>query len=229
MALYPPHRKGGWTNVTTFYLSSEMEQSVWMICLFFSLILDVFLFLASPDRGGSRRCRLLNAGVFIALLILLCIAGDAFDKKADGLPINPLLPFPMWSLWCIADMVGTLLLGQTAVLIHRKGRTLSHNSVKQAIDMLPNAICYFTPSGEFKLCNLQMHRLFHILAQSDLQHFDELRQALTECDKKSGVVRLPDEEQTYLFPDGKAWRYSQTEITVPDGTVYTEAIFSDVT
>ncbi len=189
-------------------------------CVSFSYILD---------RGGSRRCRLLNAGVFIALLILLCIAGDAFDKKADGLPINPLLPFPMWSLWCIADMVGTLLLGQTAVLIHRKGRTLSHNSVKQTIDMLPNAICYFTPSGEFKLCNLQMHRLFHILAQSDLQHFDELRQALTECDKKSGVVRLPDEEQTYLFPDGKAWRYSQTEITVPDGTVYTEAIFSDVT
>ena len=87
--------------MTTFYLSSEMEQSVWMLCLFFSLILDVFLFLASPDRGGSRRCRLLNAGVFIALLILLCIAGDAFDKKADGLPINPLLPFPMWSLWCI--------------------------------------------------------------------------------------------------------------------------------
>lgn len=88
MALSPPHRKGEWTNVTTFYLSSEMEQSVWMICLFFSLILDVFLFLASPDRGGSRRCRLLNAGVFIALLILLCIAGDAFDKKADGLPIK---------------------------------------------------------------------------------------------------------------------------------------------
>ena len=215
--------------MTTFYLSSEMEQSVWMICLFFSMILDVFLFLASLDRGGSRRCRRLNAVVFIALLILLCIAGDAFEKKADGLPINPLLPFPMWSLWCIAGMVGTLLLGQTAVLIHRKGRTLSHNSVKRAIDMLPNAICYFTPSGELKLCNLQMHRLFHILAQSDLQHFDELRQALTECDKKSGVVRLPDEEQTYLFPDGKAWRYSQTELTVPDGTVYTEAIFSDVT
>jgi len=74
--------------VTTFYLSSEMEQSVWMICLFFSLILDVFLFLASPDRGGSRRCRLLNAGVFIALLILLCIAGDAFDKKADLTDLN---------------------------------------------------------------------------------------------------------------------------------------------
>ncbi len=215
--------------MTTFYLSPEMEQSVWMVCLFFSLILDVFLFLASIGRGGSRWCRLLNAGTFTALLILLCIAGDAFDKKADGLPVNPLLPFPMWSLWCIAGMAGALLLGQTAVLIHRKGRTLSHNSVKQAMDTLPGAICYFTPSGALKLCNLQMHRLFRILAQSDLQHFGELQQALTECGRKSSVVRLPDEEQTYLFPDGKAWRYSQTEIMVPDGTVYTEAVFSDVT
>lgn len=215
--------------MTTFYLSPEMEQSVWMVCLFFSLILDVFLFLASIGRGGSRWCRLLNAGTFTALLILLCIAGDAFDKKADGLPVNPLLPFPMWSLWCIAGMAGALLLGQTAVLIHRKGRTLSHNSVKQAMDTLPGAICYFTPSGALKLCNLQMHRLFRILAQSDLQHFGELQQALTECGRKSSVVRLPDEEQTYLFPDGKAWRYSQTEIMAPDGTVYTEAVFSDVT
>ena len=56
-----------------------------------------------------------------------------------------------------------------------------------------------------------------------------MQQALTECGRKSSVVRLPDEEQTYLFPDGKAWRYSQTEIMAPDGTVYTEAVFSDVT
>lgn len=35
--------------------------------------------------------------------------------------------------------------------------------------------------------------------------------------------------QTYLFPDGRAWRYSQTEIAVQDGTIFTEAIFSDVT
>ena len=215
--------------MTTFYLSSETEQSVWMVCLFFSLILDVFLFLASFDRGESRWWRLLDTGTFIAILILLCIAGDAFGKKVDGLPINSLLPFPMWLLWCITGMTGALLLCQTADLIYREKRTLSRNSVKKAIDMLPVAICYFTPSGTLKLCNLQMHRLFRMLAQRDLQHFDELQQALTECDRKSNVVRLPDVVQTYLFPDGKSWRYSQAEITVPDGTVYIEVLFSDIT
>ena len=92
--------------MTTFYASSETEQSAWMICLFFALLLDVFLFLTSLDRGGRRWSRLFNVGTFIALLILLCTAGDAFQKKAAGLPADPLLPFPMWLLWCIAGMAG---------------------------------------------------------------------------------------------------------------------------
>ena len=101
--------------MTTFYAASETEQSAWMICLFFALLLDVFLFLTSLDRSGRRWNRLFNIGIFIALLILLCTAGDAFHKTAAGLPAHPWLPFPMWLLWCIAGMAGTLLLGQSAV------------------------------------------------------------------------------------------------------------------
>ena len=74
-----------------------------------------------------------------------------------------------------------------------------------------------------------MHRLFRSLTQSDLQNFDELKQALEECDQENGIIKLSDERQTYLFPDGKVWRYSQTEVTVKTGTIYTEAIFSEVT
>lgn len=213
----------------TFYLSSETEQSALMICLFLSLIVCVFYMFASLGRVRSRRNRILNVGAFIALLILLCITADAFDKRTEGVSVNPLLTLPMWALWCIAGAAGVLFLCQTAVMIHRKSRTLGHNSVKQALDTLPSAICYFTPSGTLKLCNLQMHRLFRILAQKDLQHFNELQQALGSCDGTSNVLRLPDKTQTYLFPDGRAWRYSQTEIAVQDGTIFTEAIFSDVT
>lgn len=70
---------------------------------------------------------------------------------------------------------------------------------------------------------------FRSLTQSDLQNFDELKQALEECDQENGIIKLSDERQTYLFPDGKVWRYSQTEVTVKTGTIYTEAIFSEVT
>lgn len=213
--------------MTTFYLASETEQSSLMLCLFFSLILCVFYMLASCGRGVSRRTGALNAGMFLALLLLLSMTADAFDRQ--GLEVRPLPLPPIWVLWCIAGGSGVLLLCQTAVMIYRKGRTLGHNSVKQAMDTLPSAICYFTSSGRLKLCNLQMHRLFRVLAQSDLQSFDELQQALAECDERDAVRRLPDEKQTYLFPDGRAWRYAQSKITVSDGTVFTEVIFSDVT
>lgn len=215
--------------MTTFYLTSETEQFALIICLFCSLILCVFYMFASLGRGERKQNRLLNTGVFIALLLLLCMTADTFNKKVSEIPIKPLFSLPMWVLWCIVGASSALLLYRTASLILPKGRTLSHNSVKQAIDTLPSAICYFTSTGKIKLCNLQMHRLFRILAQSDLQHFDELQKALELPDKRSGVLRIPDEHQTYLFPDGKAWRYSQTKVTVLDGTVFTEAIFSDVT
>ena len=213
----------------TFYLASGTEQAALLTCLFFSLILCVFYMFASLERRERKRNITLNAGVFISLLLLLCITADAFDKKITEVPAKPLLPLPMWVLWCIVGVSGVLLLCQTSSLIFQKGKTLSHNSVKQAFDTLPSAICYFTPSGRLKLCNLQMHRLFRILAQSDLQSFDELQQALMECDKRSNVLRLPDEKQTYLFPNGKVWRYVQSKIAVSDGTVFTEVIFSDVT
>ncbi len=110
-----------------------------------------------------------------------------------------------------------------------ENRGLGRNSIKQAFDTLPSAVCYFAPSGIVKLCNFQMHRLFRTLAQSDLQTFNELQQALKECDGKSGVIKLSDERQTYLFPDGTVWRYAQTEVTAPSIGKYTETIFFDVT
>jgi len=145
---------------------------------------------ASFGRNERKQNRLFNTGVLIALLLLLCMTADAFGKRTEGVSVGPILPLPMWALWCIAGAAGVLFLCQTAVMIHRKSRTLGHNSVKQALDTLPDAICYFTPSGTLKLWNLQMHRLFRILTQKDLQHFNELQQALGSCDGTSSVLRL---------------------------------------
>ncbi|MGN1138790.1 MAG: hypothetical protein ACI4RM_05015 [Ruminococcus sp.] len=122
-----------------------------------------------------------------------------------------------------------MLICEAIAEYRQRGKKLSPVSVKQAIDTLPDAICYFETSGAVKLCNLQMHRLFHSMAQSDMQSFDELQEALDYCDTKSGIIRLSDVRDTYLFPNGKAWRYSQTEVTASDGVVYTEVIFADVT
>lgn len=99
-------------------------------------------------------------------------------------------------------------------------------AVKEALDTLPSAVCYFTSTGTIKLCNTAMHRIFREMAQCDLQSLAELNIALDDCDKTTGIIR---DGNVFLFPNGSAWQYSAGKVKTDDGEVYTEAVFSDVT
>ena len=213
----------------TFYLSSTAAQSILLAALFLTLILSLFLLIVSFTGYRDKRNRYMNMPIFLFLFILLSELTDAFSRMNEGLEYKTWLPLPLWLLWCIVAAADFLLIWEIVRLRRLKRQELSRDSVKQAIDLLPSGICYFTPSGSVKLCNMQMHILFRTLSQSDLQTLTELQDALAHCDAGSGVIRLSHERQTYLFPDGKAWRYRQNVVTDEDGAVYTETIFSDMT
>ena len=215
--------------MTNFYLSSASAQTLLLVALFLTLILSLFLQLAAYGSRFGKRKRCLHLSVFLFVFVLLSVLGDAFSRISEGLEYKAWLPLPMWLLWCITFASDFLIIWDIAGLWRLKRRALSHDSIKQALDMLPSGICYFTPFGNVKLCNRQMDSLFRTISQSDLQTLAELQEALSDCDDCSGVIRLSRERQTYLFPDGKAWRYRQTEVKASDGVVYTEAVFSDIT
>ena len=99
-------------------------------------------------------------------------------------------------------------------------------AVKEALDTLPSAVCYFTAAGNVKLCNTAMYDLIRKITQNDLQTLDELNEALDSCNQNTGVIR---EGNLFLFPDGHAWQYSVDKVTAVDGRIYTEAVLSDVT
>ena len=212
-----------------FYLSSALAQTILLVALFLTLILSLFLQLAAYGRQRDKWKRYLHLSVFLFLFILLAVLADASSQINEGLEYKTWLPLPMWLLWCITFAADFLMIWDIAGLWRLRRQSLSRDSIKQALDMLPSGICYFTPSGSVKLCNRQMDSLFRTIAQSDLQTLAELQDALSDCDASSGVIRLSQERQTYLFPDGKVWRYRQTEVKASDGIVYTEAVFSDIT
>ena len=212
-----------------FYRSSAPAQTTLLVALFLTLIFSLFLLLAAYGRQRDKRKSILRLSVFLFFLILLSVLADAFSRMTEGLAYRTWLPLPMWLLWGMTLAADLLLLWDMAELRRQGKQALSRDSIKQALDMLPSGICYFTPSGSVKLCNRQMDSLFRSISQCDLQTLAELRDALSGCDACSGVIRLSQEMQTYLFPDGKAWSYRQTEVKASDGVVYTEAIFSDVT
>ena len=73
-----------------------------------------------------------------------------------------------------------------------------------------------------------MYRLFRTLAHKDLQKLSELREAL-HSNIQNEVIRLTDKKDIYLFPDGRAWNYQESEVKDKEWNVYIEAVFSDVT
>lgn len=213
----------------SFYLSTAARQSAIMVCIFFVLTVGLLFLLIPFDKNNRRWLKCLNAGICTVLFWLDAVMGYAFWAMVQGNPYRE-RPLPsMRSLWLIAGVAIFFLILEAVFLVHTNKNALHRDCIRQAADNLPSAICYFTEQGVVKLCNLQMHRLFRILAQSDLQSLNELRQALADCDKYSGVINLSPERRTYLFPDGRVWQYFEKEITTDDGVPYTEAVFTDVT
>ena len=114
--------------------------------------------------------------------------------------------------------LASLLVVAIAYFIYQEKQQgkLSRASIKEAVDTLPMAVCYFLPSGIVKLCNKQMEILFRFFANTDLQCYSEFLKELRACNENTVVKRLEDESDTYLFPDKTAWHYSEKLIQTKD-------------
>ena len=104
---------------------------------------------------------------------------------------------------------------------------LGFNAIKESFDRLPTAACFFDSTGSIVLCNRQMYRLSRQLLDSDMQYLGELEEALSAL--PSGIVQIPDVENTYRFPDKNVWRFEKTEVTDRYGESYIQLTAADVT
>lgn len=208
--------------------ATAMQQSLLLTALLLVLTLSLLFLFTAFGNEKRRLYGIIDIGLFLLLFATLTILANSFLRIHEGNRLGIPFTLPMWQLWCATGAAFGYLVVEAVLRYRRRDDHLGRNCVKQAMDLFPCAVCYFAPSGDVKLCNLQMHRLFHHLAQKELQTLTDLTQALSDCDERSGIIRLSNVRQTYLFPDGKVWRYSQSEITA-NGKVYTEALFADVT
>lgn len=134
-----------------FYLSSAPAQTPLLVALFLTLILSLFVMLAAYGKLRDKRNNIMHLSIFVFVLIVLSGLADAFSKMTKGLAYRTWLPLPMWFLWGITLAADLLLIWDMAKL-HRLGKqTLSRDSVKQALDMLP--------TGKWILCSARSHRV----------------------------------------------------------------------
>ena len=121
-----------------------MFGTILLTALFLSLILSLFLLLASYGRLRSKWKGYLHLSVFLFLFILLSVLAEAFSKMEEGLEYKAWLPLPVWLLWSIVFAADFLTIWEFAELRRMEKKTLSRDSIKQALDMLPGIPYHFT-------------------------------------------------------------------------------------
>ena len=109
----------------------------------------------------------------------------------------------------------------------RRKKRLGFNAIKESFDRLPTAVCFFDRAGSIVLCNRRMYQLSQYLLDNDMQYLGEVEEALAAL--PNGIVRIPDVENTYRFPDKKVWRFEKTEVTDRYGESYIQLTAADVT
>nr|WP_294680747.1 hypothetical protein [uncultured Anaerotignum sp.] len=108
--------------------------------------------------------------------------------------------------------------GVTVFTARKRKHSISRGSIKEAMDDLPIAGCYFTKNGVIKLCNLQMYALYSEMTGEILQSLDGLHAAVT-AHTENGIYRADG---------GRVWSYTERTVTV-QGRPYTETLFTDIT
>ena len=104
---------------------------------------------------------------------------------------------------------------------------LGFNAIKESFDQLPTGVCFFDRTGSIVLCNRRMYQLSRFLLDSDMQYLGEVQEALSAPAR--GIVRIPDIDNTYRFPDKTVWRFEKTEVTDRYGASYIQLTAADVT
>lgn len=134
----------------TFYLSYKLLQTMFMAVVFLSLIFSLLLlFLLYELRPYMWKCyRNWNSFLFFFLFLLLNHLAYSFHQINNGEKYYKLLPVPIVILWCIVGIIDFLLVRESIHLKKKMKEKVSQNSIKEALNLLPVGICYFTLNGQ---------------------------------------------------------------------------------
>ena len=153
-------------------------QTFLMLAILLSLVASLILLLVFHDMKIDNRKWHMNIAIFVFLFLLVNALAYSYEAER-GKPAYFQMPdVSLWIWWCIVGVIDGLLIWEGFWLHRTRKEKIRQNSIKEAMNVLPIGICYFTEDGYVKLCNEQMYRLFQTIAHRDLQKQEELKEAL---------------------------------------------------
>ena len=203
------------------------------IFLLLSAMFLLFRILSAPAGQGSRNGQLPKCVLLLLLIYWMSRLGNYWRDTGMGLPLSQNFRIPAVIL-VISVLLADIYLAWEMLPAGREGgRIIGPDSIKEAIDTLPDAVCFFLPNGEAKLCNYQMYRLFYDLSGVDLQNLTEFREKVRQASmeqKKSrdSAAAFDTAGGIYLTVHDRVWQHHEYTVETSAGHC-TEEVFSDVT
>lgn len=177
------------------------------------------------NKGGFPKHRGVAAAAVCIVAAILC---RNIGREIPGRWLG-LLRAPRRRGLPAADFVfllsGAVSFAETVREVKRERTSVTCGSIREAMDDLPAAGCYFTERGDVKLCSRRMYMLYRDVTGRDLQTLSELHAVLWHCASTYGTA----DGGAIVFPDGRVRQYSERTVEAGDAGRCTESILTDVT
>ena len=189
--------------------------------LFLTTMLQLALCLYEVVCRSEKGRRILDGGIFLALLLLTAQVSAASLGAQGTLPLPLLLLLSVLAVfWASAGIVRT----------YRQSRKmLSPSAIKQALDDLDSGVLFADGLGRVTLANRTMVRLAETLTSSYPQMLQDLERSLASPPEGCGAEKIAGAPGLYRFADGKIWRFQSVPLTDKELSGYTQMTAQDVT
>ena len=212
-----------------FHSASDTERFLMLMTMFITLICLIMLIFVSSGKRKRFFSQLINITMLVLVFVMLVLTYSEHRNIQLNLASSRHINIPMQILWIFSVAFSAHAVCVTIARFNRRKKKIYSDSIREALNTLPTAVCYFDTNGMVKLCNLNMYRLYREMTCSHLQTLEDLHEALGSCSKITPVKKISDDNPVWLFPGGRYLMFSEKSIDANDGNIYIEAILSDVT
>lgn len=202
-----------------FFVNPLFEKTLWQLLCVWALIMLLAACVLTVLLIRQKRYRLLS--VSVVLIGWTYFLQQCFDMSVSGTIYNEnniqfigrFVRLDDWLvlLFCLVPAVMETVL---FINIHRyEKRSITANSVKEAMDSLPTGIMYYAPGAKLLLVNSVMQNFCQKATGSLLVDGQSFMQKLHEGKLAEGCSRMeigPDE--LIMLPEGTVYKISEREV-----------------
>ena len=208
-------------------LEPGITQIIALLILFAILILSLFVLEKNISSFSESKTSLKCAAVSVFVFAVEYFFSVRYIKVFGYGITEAYMKIPMWIVWVFIVICLILLVLEMKNI--NKTIVLDNSSVKEALDKMSVAVCYFDSDGEVRLCNNAMRMLYLEMTGKEVSNIFEFKKDLNEALKRSGWKQKITGKELFLLLGKKAYSYEEHIITDNKGREFTEEKLSDFT